>query len=67
MMAEKGQAPTHNVLVFDSNGYATTVGAAWPTKDGKGVTCRLLPGVALTGQFAILKRRERKDERSDNE
>lgn len=56
-----GKAPGFNIVVFedgaDGKTYSTIVGAAWTTKDGKGVTARVRPGLALTGSFAILKRK----------
>ena len=49
--------PEYNVVVFDDGGYSTVVGAAWTTKGGGGVTAELKPGMALTGRFAVLKRK----------
>ena len=49
--------PEYNIVVFDEGGYSTVVGAAWTTKGGGGVTAELIPGVALTGRFAVLKKR----------
>lgn len=40
----------------------TNVGTAFPTKDGKGFNCRVVKGIALTGDFHIFPPREKKED-----
>ena len=65
----------YNIIVFreytDKNGEVKTrgheVGVAFKTKDGSGFNGELVEGIALTGRFAILPRRDRQDERETGE
>lgn len=59
----KGSYPTHRVVVFDQGGYGTEVGAAWPTKDGTGLTVVLKDGIGLGGKFSILSAVDREKKR----
>ena len=58
----------HDVIVFDefvqdgenrSRGYH--VGVAFPNKNGDGFNVSLIPGIALSGRFSILPRRQKDD------
>ena len=45
-MSEK-QKPTHHVVIYDRNDYATRVGVAWPLKKVKGLSLVISPGVSI--------------------
>ena len=43
-----GQKPSHVVVVYDRNDYATRVGVAWPLKNGGGFSLTIHPGVSVS-------------------
>jgi hypothetical protein len=45
-MSEKSR-PTHHVVIYDRNDYATRVGVAWPLKKVKGLSVVISPGVSI--------------------
>lgn len=48
--------PTHRVCVVENAGeksYWTDIGVGFEHRDGKGINCKLPPGVTLSGGFVI--------------
>lgn len=43
-----GNKPSHVVVIYDRNDYATRVGVAWPLKNRTGFTLTLHAGVSIS-------------------
>lgn len=57
--------PTHDLTMITGEGKSavfTRVAAIWPTKDGAGFTGEIPDGIAVTGRFAILPRKDKQDD-----
>jgi hypothetical protein len=55
-----GKKPAYEVFVSDKNGdktYYHRVGAAWEVAKG-GISIKLVPGIALTGDFVLFPPKE---------
>jgi hypothetical protein len=58
--------PTHDLLIYENEDdkYPTRVGAAWPTKNGKGFSLKINKGVSIanceTARIVLLERREKR-------
>ena len=60
IMAETHAKPSHRVYVTEDitegkavKTYWTKVGAAWPHKDGKGLTITISPGISVSGRVVL--------------
>ena len=60
VMAETHAKPSHRVYVTEDitegktvKTYWTKVGAAWPHKDGKGLTITISPGISVSGRVVL--------------
>lgn len=56
MSTEPKNYPSHDVFVVVGEKDAadwTKVGAAWPTKNGTGLTITIQPGIAVSGRLVL--------------
>jgi hypothetical protein len=59
--------PTHAVFIVepgnDDKGFFHRVGAAWPNRDGRGLSVQLIPGIAVSGRLILREYDEEERER----
>ncbi len=61
-MSTTSSRPSHRLYIVEDRGgepgseqnaFWHRVGAAWPQKDGKGLSIQLIPGVAVSGRLVL--------------